>query len=242
MKNNPTQPRKPLVAAILPAFKEERNIGVVLDVLHRADILDEIILVDDGSPDTTAEIMQQHAQSDPRMRVIRHETNKGKGQAIFTGWANTTAPYIILLDADLKNLQPNQVAALIQPVIEHRADMTLGLFTGGHIHTDFSHWATPFLTGQRGLRSDLLKHVSREASAGYGFEVALSVAAGHEGYRTRIVPLRGVWHPPSEFHRGLLFGIKWRMRMYGQIIRAWYIATRERYPKMRDLFSSITKP
>jgi glycosyltransferase involved in cell wall biosynthesis len=242
MKINPTQPRKPLVAAIIPAFKEEQNIAVMLDVLHRTGILDEIILVDDGSPDRTVEIMQQFAAADPRMLIICHETNKGKGQAVFTGWAATTAPYIILLDADLKNLQPEQIAAIIEPVINHRADMTLGLFLRGHFNTDFSHWATPFLTGQRGLRSDLLKHVSREASAGYGFEVALTVAAGQMGYRTRIVPLRGVWHPPSEFHRGIWFGLKWRARMYKQIFRAWYIATRERYPKMRDVFSSITKP
>jgi glycosyltransferase involved in cell wall biosynthesis len=242
MKTNPTQPRKPLVAVIIPAFKEERNITTILDVLHRTDIANEIILVDDGSPDRTAEIMQEFSKNDARMHVIRHETNKGKGQAIFTGWAATTAPYIIMLDADLKNLHPEQIAALIEPIINHRADMTLGLFLGGHIHTDFAHWATPFLTGQRGLRSDLLNHVSREASAGYGFEVALTIAAGKEDYRTRIVPLRGVWHPPSEFHRGLWFGVKMRARMYGQIIRAWYIATRERYPKMRDLFSSITKP
>jgi glycosyltransferase involved in cell wall biosynthesis len=186
--------------------------------------------------------MQQAAANDSRMHIIRHETNKGKGQAVFTGWAATTAPYIIMLDADLKNLQPEQVVSLIEPVIDHRADMTLGLFIGGHITTDFSHWATPFLTGQRGLRSDLLKHVSREASFGYGFEVALTLAAGQTGYRTRIVPLRGVWHPPSEFHRGLWFGIKWRAHMYGQIIRAWFVVTRERYPKMRDLFSTILKP
>jgi polyisoprenyl-phosphate glycosyltransferase len=240
--NSPTKPRKPLIAAIIPAFSEERNIGTVLDVLHRTDILDEIILVDDGSPDRTAEIMQEFAANDPRMHVIRHEKNMGKGQAIFTGWAATSAPFIIMLDADLKNLQPEQVASLIEPILDHRADMTLGLFLGGHINTDLPHWITPFLTGQRGLRSDLLKHVSRDAATGYGFEVALTIAAGQEGYRTRITPLRGVWHPPSEFHRGILFGIKWRARMYAQIVRAWYIATRERYPKMRDVFSSIMKP
>ena len=242
MKTSPTQPRKPLIAAILPAYNEERNVGAVLEVLRATQILDEIILVDDGSSDQTVELLRQFAESDPRARLICHEKNQGKGQAVFTGWAATNAPYIIMLDSDLKNLHPEHVVALIEPILDRRADMTLGLFMGGHINTDFSHWATPFLTGQRGLRSDLLNHVSREASAGYGFEVALTLAAGQEDYRTRIVPLRGVWHPPSEFHRGLWFGVKMRARMYGQIIHAWYTATRQRYPKMRDLFSSITKP
>jgi glycosyltransferase involved in cell wall biosynthesis len=242
MNTIPTQPRKPLIAAILPTFNEERNVEAVLEVVRQTKILDEIILVDDGSTDRTVELLRQFAASEPRARVVCHEKNMGKGQAIFTGWAATSAPYLIMLDTDLKNLHPVHVEALIEPVINHRAEMTLGLFIGGRLPTDFSHWAGPFLTGQRGMRADLLKHVSRDAAAGYGFEVALTIAASQNGYRTRIVPMKGVWHPPSEFHRGLLFGIRGRLRMYAQIVRAWYIATSERYPKMRDFFSSSTKP
>ena len=241
MKITLTQPRKPLVAAILPSFNEEANIGAVLEVMGATAILDEIILVDDGSTDRTVDLLKQFVQSEPRARLICHDTNKGKGQAIFSGWAATSAPFIILLDADLKDLRPEHVTELIVPVLERRTEMTLGVFMGGRITTDLSHWVTPFLTGQRGMRADLLKHVSREASNGYGFEVALTVAAGQNNYHTRIVPLKGVWHPSSEFHRGLWLGIKWRIRMYGQILRAWYIATGEPYSKVRDFFSSITK-
>jgi hypothetical protein len=128
-------------------------------------------------------------------------------------------------------------------VVDHRADMTLGLFRGGHFNTDFSHWATPFLTGQRGLRAELLKCVSHEAAEGYGFEVALTVAAGQNNYRTRFVALKGVWHTPSEFRseRGYWSGNLTRFRMYGQIMRAWVIATRERHPKAKAFFSEISK-
>lgn len=236
MSSASTQPRSPLVAVILPAYNEEQNAGAVLEVLRRTDILDEIILVDDGSTDGTADLFRQYAASDRRARVVCHEVNKGKGEAIFSGWAAVRAPYLVMLDSDLKNLQPEHVKALIQPVLDRRADMTLGLFVGGSLPTDFSHWAAPFLTGQRGLRADLLRHVSRRAAAGYGFEIALTIAASQNGYRTRVVPLKGVWHPPSEIHRGLRSGIPWRMRMYRQIFRAWYLATSERYPKMRDFF------
>ena len=119
--------------------------------------------------------------------------------------------------------------------------MTLGLFLGGHLHTDFSHWIAPWSTGQRGLRAEIFNYISREASAGYGFEVALTAAARQHGYHTRIVPLKGVWHPSSEFHRGFWFGIRWRARMYWQILRALWIATRERYPNAKAFFSSSTK-
>ncbi len=244
MPDIPTQPRKATIAAIIPTYNEALNVSGVLEVLHNTPILDEIILVDDGSRDKTMEILGQAARLDSRMQVIQHEKNKGKGQAVFTGWASTKASILLLLDADLKNLTPAHIEALLEPVLARRADMTLGLFRGGHFNTDLSHWFTPFLTGQRALRAELLKFVSREAAAGYGFEVALTVAAGQQGYRKRVVFLKGVWHPSSEFRTergGYWSGKVWRFRMYGQIIRAWLVATGERYPKARAFFSDNYK-
>jgi glycosyltransferase involved in cell wall biosynthesis len=244
MPENSHQSRKPLIAAIIPTYNEELNVSGVLDVLRATSILDEIILVDDGSKDNTAAILHQAATIDRRIQVVQHNENRGKGQAIFSGWAATKAPIILLLDADLKNLNPGHIDALLAPVIDHRADMTLGLFRGGHRGTDLSHWLTPFLTGQRGVRAELLKQVCREAAQGYGFEIALSVAAGQYNYRTRVVALKGVWHPSSEFRteRGYWNGNIWRFRMYNQIVHAWFIANRERVPKVKAFFSNIGKP
>ncbi len=86
------------------------------------------------------------------------------------------------------------------------------------------HIVTPWLTGQRCLYSELLGQVSRPAAAGYGLETAITVAASIGGWRVQRVRLEGVYHPPSEFHRGAYNGIAVRARMYGQIIRAWVIA------------------
>ncbi|HEY5268949.1 MAG TPA: glycosyltransferase family 2 protein [Anaerolineales bacterium] len=244
MSSHYNHQNKPLIAAIIPTYNEEINVAGVLEVLHATTILDEVILVDDGSSDRTVEILRQAASMDQRFRVIQHEKNSGKGQAIFSGWATTTAPILLLLDADLKNLTPDHIQALLDPVINHCTDMTLGLFRGGHFNTDFSHWITPFLTGQRGLRAELLKYVSREASAGYGFEVALTMVARQKGYRKRVVTLKGVWHPSSttRTERGFWYGTYWKARMYGQILRAWYRVTRDRYLNARAFFSDIGKP
>lgn len=212
----------PLIAAIIPAYNEARRIEQVLKVLHQVDCLDEILVVDDGSSDGTAGVVLRVAGEEPRLRLLKHEKNLGKGQAIFTARAATRAEYLLLLDADLQGLTPAHVEALIRPVVEGRADMTLGLFRGGHLNTDLSHWLTPWLSGQRCLRAELLDSLNRQAAAGYGFETALTVAASQGGYRTRHVPLRGVWHPPSEFHRKHGFG--WRLNMYAQIVRAWQVS------------------
>ncbi len=229
------------ISAILPAYNEARNIRTVLEVLHKSDFLDEIILVDDGSSDETLLIMLEFVRQDNRMHLLRHTRNEGKGQAIFTGWKAASGTVLLLLDSDLKNLTPGHLRALLAPVLDHRADMTLGLFWGGHIHTDLAHWGAPFLTGQRALRARIMNHVSYEAARGYGFEIALTVAASQYKYSTRIVPMSGVWHPPSEFHRGGWNGVKWRARMYIQILRALWVATCERYPQVVEFFSSILK-
>jgi len=71
----------------------------------------------------------------------------------------------------------------------------------------------------------------------------LTVAAGQRNFRTCFVALKGVWHPQSEYRRerGFWGGVRWKLRMYGQIVRAWYIATLERYPNARAFFSDVAK-
>jgi hypothetical protein len=57
------------------------------------------------------------------------------------------------------------------------------------------------------------------------------------------VALKSVWHPHSEYRseRGFWGGVRWRLHMYGQIICAWYIATRQRSPNARAFFSGFGK-
>jgi len=211
------------VAAIIPAHNEGALILNVLEVLHQDDSLYEIIIVDDGSTDDTLEKSRQYAQTDPRVRVLRHDVNEGKGQALVTGWSATRAPILLFLDADLIGLQSRHVRSLIQPVLEDRVDMSVGLFRGGQLFTDLSHLVTPWLSGQRCLKADLLKSVSMKAAAGYGIETAITITSRDDRWRCCYVYLKGVTHPHSEIHRGFGKGVKNRFRMYTEILRAWWI-------------------
>jgi len=187
--------------------------------------LSEIIVVDDGSNDSTAEEVSRHMDGDPRLRLIRHDLNLGKGQAVYTGWRAARSPCILMLDGDLIGFSAEHVRALVQPVVTGRADMTLGLFRGGRFSTDLSHWLTPWLTGQRCLRANLFHYVAWHAAEGYGLETALTVMARQQRLRCQRVPLYGVTHPPSEFHRGFWRGVRTRLRMYAQVVRAWVKAS-----------------
>lgn len=225
MSMEDTRPIQSL-AAIIPVYDEAGRVGQVLSVLREVACLKEIIVVDDGSNDSTFDEVNQCVNLDERIRVLSHANNRGKGQAVHTGMKATRATHLLMLDGDLVDLKPHHIHDLIQPVIDGEADMTLGLFRGGRYKTDLSHWFVPWLTGQRCLRKDLFRYVSLNAAAGYGIETALTVASRQQGWRCQHVVLRGVDHPPSEFHRGVWPGIKMRAKMNAQILRAFYLASR----------------
>lgn len=213
------------VSVIIPAYNEAAGITRVIQAIRNTAFISEIIIIDDGSKDNTGAMALIAAQGDPRVQVITHPVNLGKGQAIYNGARACRNSVVVMLDADLIGLTPEHVYNLVKPVLESRVDMTLGIFRRGNFVSDLSHWVTPWLSGQRCFRLELLRYVNREAAAGYGLETALTIAAKQRDWRCAEIIWRGVSHPPSEFHRGKWQGILTRAKMYAQILRAWYIAT-----------------
>src|SRR5512139_2572147 len=100
------------VLAIIPAYNEGGRIKNVLAVLREVSELEEIIAVDDGSTDSTAEDIRRAAVSDHRIRLLSMPTNQGKGQAVLAAAALVRTPYILMLDADLVNLSAKHVRDL----------------------------------------------------------------------------------------------------------------------------------
>lgn len=216
------------VTVIIPAYNEAARITPVLQALREIQWIEAIFVVNDGSRDNTAEVVKVYSETDPRVHLINNGRNQGKGQSVITAWDKAVSPTILMLDADLRGLTPAHVENLCRPVLNGSADMTLGVFRHGKLATDFSHWAAPWLTGQRCLPTRALGDLSQAASRGYGLETALTVMAHRLGWRVRKVALIGMSHPPGEMHRGTLPGFLNRMRMYQQILIAWWLASRQR--------------
>ncbi len=90
----------------------------------------EIIVVDDGSTDGTRDILQREAGQED-VRVVFHEANQGKGAAVRTAIQHATGDILLIQDADLE-YDPRDYPALLQPIIEGRADVVYGSrFLGG---------------------------------------------------------------------------------------------------------------
>lgn len=101
----------PNLSVLLPAYNEERELEHCLQMVFASPVPFEIIAVDDGSTDATAEILAR--QTEPRLQVIRHPRNLGKGGAIQTALAKARGDVVIIQDADTE-YDPRDYAVLLE--------------------------------------------------------------------------------------------------------------------------------
>lgn len=91
------------LSILIPAYQEERTIARVMAATLAVDVAPwekEVIVIDDGSSDATSQEATRAAQGDARVRLLRHELNRGKGAAIRTGLAAATGDVCLIQDAD----------------------------------------------------------------------------------------------------------------------------------------------
>lgn len=201
-------------AVLVPAFNEAGTVGEVVRCALASGV-GPVIVVDDGSTDTTAEVAAAAGAE-----VMRLPRNVGKGGALLAAAGAVGAEVVVLLDADLVGLTPAQVKALAEPVFRGEADMTRGMFRGGRWRTTTAQRLTPQLNGQRALRRADLLAVPGLAGSRYGVEIAIGEHARRSGWRRLDVPLEGVSQVMKEEKRGVLAGITLRAGMYRDILRA----------------------
>ena len=93
------------VSIVIPCFNEERRIApsleVMLDLLRGSKLDWEIVAVDDGSRDGTSDVVRRIAEGEPRVRLLRHEVNRGKGDAVRSGFHASRGEWVLFSDADL---------------------------------------------------------------------------------------------------------------------------------------------
>lgn len=204
------------IAAVVPVYNEENRIGSVLSVLEACNLLDEIIVVNDGSTDgTLAQIPRENG-----VRPFSLEHNVGKGGALAAGVAATSAEIIVFMDADLVGFRQEHVCQLIRPVLREEADMCVGIFQGGRWWTDLWQRVAPYISGQRALRREVFLTAEGLQNARFGVEVALTRHAHRQGLRVQWVTLDGVTHVMKEEKMGVLPGLRARARMYWEMGRS----------------------
>ena len=159
----------------------------------------EIIVVDDGSTDSTLECVR--ALDDPRIRVIEHRVNRGKGAALRTGFAQALGPYVAVHDADLE-YDPADLLSLLGPLRDGRADVVFGSrFIGSEEHRVLYFWhavgntfltvlsnvftnlnLTDMETCYKAFRREIIQSIEIEESR-FGFEPEITAKVARLGVR-----------------------------------------------------------
>jgi glycosyltransferase involved in cell wall biosynthesis len=186
------------ISVVIPAFREEKSIAGVLGRLQEIEIIDEIIVVDDGSDDKTAEAARA---ANPQVRVLQHPYNIGNGAAIKTGIRAATGDIIVLMDADGQH--PPRVIPEMLEYIE-RYDMIVGARAvetqatwGRRIANEvFNTYASyivgkpvPDLTsGFRVLRASIAKNFTYLLPNGFSYPTTLTISFFRAGYAVKYHP------------------------------------------------------
>ncbi len=102
----------PRVSVLVPAYREQAGLERTLEALHVLDYPDyEVLVVDDGSPDDTADVARRHVAQDPRFRLLRKVVNEGKAMAMNDALPLLTGEVVLIVDADAR-LRPEALRAL----------------------------------------------------------------------------------------------------------------------------------
>jgi glycosyltransferase involved in cell wall biosynthesis len=192
------------ISVVIPVYNEVATLGAVIDRVLRCKFDAEVIVVDDGSTDGSADFLRRFEH--PRVRAFFHSTNRGKGAALRLGFAAAQNPYVIVQDADLE-YDPRDYPSVLEPLLDGRADMVYGSrFLGGaHRVLFFWHYVgNRLLTLFSNALSDLnlsdmetgMKAFARDklialkiSSNRFNFEPEITVKAARAGWRIYEVPV-----------------------------------------------------
>ena len=119
--------REKSVGVVIPAYNEERHIGEVIETIP--SYVDSLLVIDDCSEDSTPRIVAQHAEkSADRITLIRHDSRRGVGGAIVTGYReslNRGYDIVVIMAGD-GQMDPSQLPRLLDPIIDENADYSKG--------------------------------------------------------------------------------------------------------------------
>lgn len=177
------------LSIVVPVYNEGDTLNEIVEKLLEVPCLLEIIIVDDCSTDSTAEVAAQLAARHSPVRVVRQQRNAGKTAALRTGFALTTGAIVIVQDADLE-YDPRDIFGVIRPILEGHAHAVFGsrfLVKRATRVLYFYHYvANKFLTllsnsltnlnmtdietGYKAFRGEIIRNMTI-VSSGFGFEV-----------------------------------------------------------------------
>jgi glycosyltransferase involved in cell wall biosynthesis len=197
---------EPCLTVVIPAYNEQASIQELVERVLEQRPVQEVIVVDDSSTDGTWEALQQF-RDHPRVKLVRHSVNQGKGAALRTGFGQASARFVMVQDADLE-YDPAEYCVLLAPALSNIADVVFGSrFNGAGAHrvlyfwhslgnkllTTLSNMATnlnisDMETCYKLFRREVLQKITIEENR-FGFEPEITAKVSRLGVRIYEVPI-----------------------------------------------------
>ena len=215
----------PPISAVIPAFNEAVRIGdtlaITISYLEKESPSSEVIVVNDGSTDSTGEVIRKVSAvpSSVAVRLLENFPNRGKGAAVRTGLSSARKPIGVFFDADLST-PIDELPKIVEPIARGEVDFAFGSRAldrklignrqpwrreqGGRVFNLVVRVATglPFWDTQCGFkafRMEACRPIIEAAKIiGFGFDVELLFLAQRAGLRLREVPVRWNHHEGSK--------------------------------------------
>jgi glycosyltransferase involved in cell wall biosynthesis len=183
------------LSVVIPAYNEETTLAGVVQRVLSLSFVQEVVIVDDCSVDNTGSVAGELARLYPKVKTFHHAANRGKTEALKTGFAHTSGQIVIVQDADLE-YDPAEIADVIAPILAGQADVVYGsrfLVRRAARVLYFYHYlanrALTFLsnlftninltdveTGYKAFRGDIIRSMIIRSS-GFGFEIEVTAKA-----------------------------------------------------------------
>ena len=189
------------ILIVVPIYNEVDKIGDTIKGLKKVKLIDEILIIDDGSTDDTAKVLEKFDVS-----IISLSKNKGKGYAMRKAIKDKEYDFIGFVDGDLGETS-KEVEKLIKPVISNEVDFTIAKFPQSSSNTKTKggfglvkklakkgvYFYTKkeintSLSGQRVYKKEIMKHMKYIPNR-YGIEVAMTIQALQNGFTFKEVPV-----------------------------------------------------
>lgn len=200
--------------AIVAAYNEENTIADVLRALTNSPLIDEIIVVSDGSTDKTVSISRQFD-----VRTIALRENRGKGYAMRIGVDYASHDTLFFVDGDMLNVTERTIESLVLPVLRDQCDMNIGVRHRGPM-LDFLHLKMqcgPVLSGIRVMKREVFEKVPPQYQERFKIEAALNCFCSRSGFRQQHTIIYELRHVIKESKRGLSDGLRARWEMSREV-------------------------
>jgi GT2 family glycosyltransferase len=202
------------ITAIVAAYNEEKTIGDVLRALTNNPLINEVIVVSDGSTDDTVQISRGFD-----VRTIALRENRGKGFAMRVGVDYASNDILFFVDGDMCNVTERTIESLILPVLRDECEMNIGVRHRGPM-LDFLHLKMqcgPVLSGIRVMKRGVFERVPPQYQERFKIEAALNCFCSRAGFRQQHTIIYDLRHVTKESKRGLADGLVARWDMSSEV-------------------------